>query len=392
MDDKRVGQALRDAPVPDEAAAAERGLRVVRAAFGGSEPDRPRPPRLRRLGLALLACTLVFILVLTPVGAEVRDFVEDVVEDEPDPARTLTRVPGGGEILVESAEGPWIVRADGSQRLLGEYEDATWSPQGLFIAVTDKNRITAVEPMGEPRWTVTRPERVHHPAWSPSGYRIAYRAGASLRVVAGDGTGDRLLARRAGRGAPVWKPGSTHVLTYLDAQGRARAVNTDTGAQLFATGPDPSRYALAWSVDSKRLAVVSPSQTLLFDDRGRRLGDMTRPAGARYTSAQFRPGTRRLTVVWRYVKGPRRGSSEVVIASQTRQRLLFSTFGALGDLQWAPDGGRVLISRPAADEWLFLSPSGRASALRAGDIAAQFAPGAIHPSFPDVSGWIQSAR
>ena len=188
MDDERIGKALRDAPVPDEEAAAERGLRVVRAAVGGEEPGRPRPPRLRRLGLALLASALVFVLVLTPVGAEVRDFVKDVVEDsEPDPARSLTRVPGGGELLVESDEGPWVVRADGSQRLLGDFEEATWSPHGLFVAVTDGGRLSAVDPLGNPRWTITRPTEITDPLWSPSGFRVAYRAGQQLRVVWGDG-------------------------------------------------------------------------------------------------------------------------------------------------------------------------------------------------------------
>src|SRR5687767_169291 len=174
MDEERLGKALRDAPVPDEAAAAERGLRVVRAAIGDGDPAPPQRPRLRRLGLALLASALIFVLVLTPVGADVRDFVKDVVDNEPDPARSLTRLPGGGELLVESGEGPWIVRADGSQRLLGDFEEATWSPHGLFVAVTKGGRLSAVDPLGNPRWTVTRPSPVASPRWSASGYRVAY--------------------------------------------------------------------------------------------------------------------------------------------------------------------------------------------------------------------------
>ena len=256
MDDERIGRALRDAPVPDEAGAEERGLRVVRAAVGGEAPGRPRPPRLRRLGLALLASALVFVLVLTPVGAEVRDFVKDVVEDEePDPARSLTRVPGGGELLVESDEGPWIVRADGSQRLLGDFEEATWSPHGLFVAVTDGGRLSAVDPLGNPRWTITRPAEITEPLWSPSGFRVAYRAGQQLRVVWGDGTGDRLLTRRAARPA-AWRPGSAHVLAYASPAGVIRAIDTDTGELLLIAKKAPGAPSgLEWSDDGSRLLV-----------------------------------------------------------------------------------------------------------------------------------------
>ena len=178
----------------------------------------PAPPRLRRLGLALLASALIFVLVLTPVGADVRDFVKDVVDDEPDPARSLTRVPGGGELLVESGEGPWIVRADGSQRLLGDFEEATWSPHGLFVAVTEGGRLSAVDPLGNPRWTVTRPTPVSRPALVALGLpgRLPSRRTASCRRRRRNG--DRLLTRGLPE-PPAWRPGSAHVLAYAIAGG-----------------------------------------------------------------------------------------------------------------------------------------------------------------------------
>jgi hypothetical protein len=323
MSDERIGRALRDAPVPDEAGAAERGLRVVRAAAGGDGPGRHRPPRLRRLGVALLASALVFVVVLTPVGADVRDFVKDVVEDsEPDPTRSLTRVPGGGELLVESDDGPWVVRADGSQRLLGDFSEATWSPHGLFVAVTDGGRLSAVDPAGNPRWTVTRSAMISAPRWSPSGFRVAYRAGQQLRVVAGDGTGDRLLTRRAA-GAPAWRPGAAHVLAYASPAGVLRAINTDTGEILLIAknAPEPP-LALAWSDDGTRLLAVMRDRIRVFSSAGRRL-HLIRPLRARaaFTAAAWEPGSHRIAYLQRYrgAAGPRTELVLVGSAAEPRQ-------------------------------------------------------------------------
>src|SRR6185437_7031143 len=105
----------------------------------------------------------------------------------------LTRLPGGGDLLVQSPHGPWLVHADGSRRLLGDYDQATWSPRGLFVAAAGGRQLTAVEPHGDPHWSISSPARISSPRWAPSGYRVAYLSGRSLRVVAGDGTGDRLL-------------------------------------------------------------------------------------------------------------------------------------------------------------------------------------------------------
>jgi hypothetical protein len=389
MADERIGQALRDAPVPDEAAAAERGLRVVRAAVGSVESGRPRPPRLRRLGLALIAAGVIFVLVLTPVGADVRDFVKDVVQnDEPNPASSLTRLPGGGELLVESSDGPWIVHADGSQRLLGDFDEATWSPRGLFIAVTDGGHLSAVDPLGNPRWTITRPARIRDPRWSPSGYRVAYRAGRTLRVVAGDGTGDRLLTREAA-GAPAWRPGREHVLAYASPTGVVRAVNTDTHKVLFiAKEMAQPPLMLAWSDDGQRLMVAAPDQIKVLDDTGRLLRVIgPRRAGATITAAAWEPGSHRLASLQRSsgAGGPR---TELVLARPGGpSRLLIAVPGRLVDVVWAPDGSRVLTGWRGADQWFFVPVTARAP-RSVTDIRSQFTPGHQGRAFPRIAGWI----
>src|SRR5918994_1298805 len=108
------------------------------------------------------------------------------------------------------ASGAWVVSANGSRRRLGDYDEATWSPQGLFVGASKRHQLAAVTPKGEGRWTLSRP-RVHYPRWSPSGFRIAYLSGSNLRLVAGDGTGDRRNDPAQGV-APAWRPRAEHVL------------------------------------------------------------------------------------------------------------------------------------------------------------------------------------
>ena len=392
-DEQRIREALRDAPVPDEAAAHERGLRVVSAALEQQPASRRRAPSIRRLGITLAAIGLLSGVVLSPVGAEVRDWVGDVVANNSAvSAPTLTDLPGGGELLVESEDGPWVVRGDGSQRLLGDYEQATWSPRGLFIAVTDGGRLSAVDPMGEPRWTVSQPTPVRDPRWSPSGFRVAYRAGPALRVVAGDGTEDQLIAANVSPVAPVWRPGAAHVLAYVTPDGRMHALDTDLDKVRFLTGPiGSSTISLSWSADGRRVFALSPEQLIIFDGQGNRVTSVARPASARFVAAQWEPHGQRLALLWRY--GHLRPRTELVIARPgPSQRLLFAAPGTLTDLIWSPGGERLLVSWQQADQWVFVPVDGSPEPQAVADISAQFAPGEPTPALPAISGWIQPQR
>ncbi len=91
--------------------------------------------------LAVAAGIAALVIGLSPAGAKVGDLVEQMGDavglGEEDAKPALRSLPAAGELLVESAQGPWIVRDDGSKRLLGDYDEATWSPRGLFVAVTE---------------------------------------------------------------------------------------------------------------------------------------------------------------------------------------------------------------------------------------------------------------
>jgi hypothetical protein len=398
VNEDRLRELLRDRPIPDQQAAEERGWRVARAAF--EERDRePGPSPYRRgarLVLALAgAVVAAAALALTPAGARVGDLIDDVIEpgrERTEPA--LTALPADGRLLVESAQGPWIVNPDGSKRLLGEYDQATWSPGGLFVAVTRGAELTAVvgnpaavgEPAGTVRWSLAADERVHDPAWAPSGFRVAYLSGDSLRIVAGDGTDDRRLDEGVADTPAVWKPSKRHLLTYVDRDRRVRLVNVDSGRQLWASG----RYAtdvksLAWSRDGGRLLVLTSSFYTVLDARGRTISK--RPIRGEADDAAFSPDGP-IALIRHSGSRTAAGLSEVVLVDEFGdERRLFSGPGRFADLTWSPDGRRLLFSWRDADQWLFVHPDGgKPDAVS--NITRQFNPGDDEEvPFPRVSGW-----
>jgi len=125
MNEGRLRTLLREEPISGAAEAERRGMELVARAYAERQPVR-QPLRPRRLAVALALAALLAALILSPAGAAVRHWVDDVFtagvrNSEP----ALTEIPGGGELLVQSQRGPWTVQADGSRRLLGDYREAT---------------------------------------------------------------------------------------------------------------------------------------------------------------------------------------------------------------------------------------------------------------------------
>ena len=250
MSEANVRNALLAVRVPDELEAQRRTWAVVRGAYSEREPaPSARPPaaaagRRRGAGRARPAA-------LSPPGRSVGGWIRDRVAGEEATEPALVRLPSAGRLLVLSEQGPWIVRPDGSKRLLGDYEDASFSPNALFVVATEGRRVVALEPDGDPRWTVTRPTPVADARWAPSpGFRVAYREGKTLRVVGGDGTGDRLLAEDVAPVAPAWRPGEGRtVLAYASTDGRVRVVE---GRRRAALDGRPRRDARAAPLVGRR--------------------------------------------------------------------------------------------------------------------------------------------
>jgi hypothetical protein len=198
---------------PGEQEAQERAWGVVRAAYEQREPVT-WPRRHARPLVAAAVAAAVVVAVLSPPGRSVVHSLRKAVGVE-QAEQGLFSLPAPGQLLVTSREGAWLVRSDGSKRLLGHFRDATFSPHGLFVAGTRANQLVVVDPKGEVRWTLARPSP-RFPVWTGTrtDTRIAYLSGGELHVVAGDGTGDRAVGA-ASPTAPSWQAGRKRVVLYF---------------------------------------------------------------------------------------------------------------------------------------------------------------------------------
>ena len=386
---ERVRQALRQMPVPDEAGAADRAWELVERAYDSRE--RVRWTRRHRGPLvALVAAGAIVVASLTPPGMAVVDRFRDAVGREPSqPA--LVELPAPGRLLVLAPEGPWVVHEDGSKRLLGNYADASWSPRGLFVVGTRGRQLVTLDPEnGKPRWSLSRTEPVSDPRWGGVGLdtRIAYRAGDTLHVVAGDGSPDAVVADGVAPLAPAWMPDS-HVLAYADATGRAHVIDTDTHRQVWRTDAVKAVRELAFYGD--RLVVTTASRVIVFR-RGRETPFVRVPAGhvlldstllqdGGVLYADYDPAADS-TALFRSdctVEGA------CLLMPDTR---VFEGPGRIGNLVTSPDLSWLAAGWPAADQFLFFKSAPRLGKVDAvSNVTAEFSPGGGSAAFPVILGW-----
>jgi dipeptidyl aminopeptidase/acylaminoacyl peptidase len=384
MSDRDVRDVLLGVPVPDELEAQRRGWTVVREAYATRDPV-PRGGRRLRLVVAVAVLAALVAAALSPPGRSVGGWIRDRVAGEEATEPALVRLPSGGLLLVVSEQGPWIVRHDGSKRLLGNYEDASFSPNALYVVATQGRRVVAVAPDGDVRWTVTRPTPVSDARWAPSpGYRVAYREGGTLRVVVGDGTGDRQLARRVAAIPPAWLPAEGRtVLAYADTSGRIRVVEADSGRQLWSADPGAAPEQLIWSDDARLLLVVTGGRRHpLYRADGRPAGRaLETPPGRDVLDAAFAPGSRAIAYS-AYDAGS--GRSSIVLGGEQIQQ----GEGRLEDVVFSPNGRWLLTGWPEADQLLFMRLPGVSGYVVVPDVRREFDPGGVGAiEFPRIVGW-----
>jgi hypothetical protein len=427
MSGDRLDRVLWDIAIPEPPEAEERGWQIVVAAFaernsGGEESrrselwgamtpttseGRSRRP-FSRLALGLSLATLLAALLLSPAGAAVRDWVDDAfTASAPRPEPTLARIPGGGRLLVQTGIGPLVVQPDGSRHLLGDYEGASWSPHGLFVAAVKDRTLSALETDGTPRWSVTAAQRVAAPRWSPSGERIAYRSGFDLRVIAGDGSEDRLLAGSTAAGTPpdagispayvppAWSPTDEDALAYVTGAGRLRMVDSENGAVLagapaldritWMDWADGGRKILEGSPEALRLRPVWPAGHPSRPAPGK-AHRLPVPPRATVVDAALAPQSPLVAASITYWRKHGTYSEVVVFRPGQRPRTLLSVPGSLGQVEWSPDGKRLLIAWPGANQWLFL-PLGRGTGRAIANISRAISPDGRPHSFPRIEGW-----
>jgi hypothetical protein len=364
-------RALREAPIPDEPAARARARATVLAAH---EDVSPRP-RTRASLIWVAAAALIAALVLTqrdsgPAKA-FEKIVRQVVEQpkKPKPVATSSlALPTRGRMLITDGDSTWLVERNGKRRRLGSWQDATWSPQGLFIAVTEANTLAAIQPAdGTVRWKLTGSRPVSLPRWAPGGRHIAYRSGDTLRIVYGNGLHDVQAGKQMAAVAPAWRPTDDHAVAWAATDGTVTVEDADTAKVLF-THKGAVVHQLAWSGDGRTLLIAGRRNGAIYDvATGRRTPLTTHDP---IVAAAF-GGTRLALAV------SAGDQTNVTIDGAT----VLHSPGRLRDLQWSPDGHWLLTGWAGADHWLAIKTTGQARESAVSAVRHRFGAG------ERVRGW-----
>jgi WD40 repeat protein len=344
-------RALHEAEPPDAGPARERARRTVLA----QAPARRRARRAAPLVWAVVAAVIAALVVsqrdsgpAQAVERLVRDIV-NVPRPTPTPASGLA-LPAPGRLLVRGSDGLFVVARDGRRTRLGRWDDATWSPAGLFVGATAGHTLAAVDPAdGRVRWRLRPGASVSLPRWAPDGKHIAYRAGNTLRIVYGNGTHDVPAGQTMAAVAPAWRPSEQHTVAWAAADGTVTIEDADT-AKVFRSYRGGAVHRLAWSGDGRRLLIARRHGGTIHDLT---TGDARRLELARgeelLTAAYAPDGNRLALAVYRD------GQTEI----RVRGQILRSVAGHVDDLEWSPDGRWLLAGWPAAGQWLIAHASGR---------------------------------
>lgn len=402
---EELERRLREVGAPDEAGALERGLEVVRAAHAGERrmPSRRRPAL--RAGFAAAVAALAAVLMLTPAGASVRDWIEDAVTVEEERIPPV-RLPADGSILTVNRDGAWVLGADGSRRRLGDYEQASFSPSSLNLAVVAGEQLMAVDPRGDLKWSISKPGRpIADPAWAPSALRIAYRAGSQLRIVEGDGSPDRLVSARVEAVPPAWRPyvpgePERDLLAYAGVDGAVRILDAVESGEGLGVPVEGAVRRLTW-LDDGRLVVATDRAIEVLGADGARLARIPQPPDRRVVDLEAEPGAARIALVRARADGGGQTSELVLVRLEPgaeRASTIFSGSGPIAGIAFAPDGEWLAVGWPEADSWLFERPVELEKLVERSEAAAaissQFSPpdAVREPGFPRVEEWVLPAE
>lgn len=370
---------LEHVEIPDEHEARLRSWEVVRAAFERREPARTA--RSWRPLVALVAAAALLAAVVSPPGRSVVDSLREAIGVEgAQPA--LFSLPAPGRLLVTGERGPWIVQPDGSRRLLGGYAEASWSPFGNFVVAARRNELAALEPDGDVRWRLARPD-ISLVRWGGTltDTRIAYLSGATLRVVAGNGERDRELARGVRAVPPAWQPGTGHVLAWVSAR-QVVVADADSGRVVTRFRAPEGIARLEWSSNGQRLLVQARRSLRVHAVDGSVRLDLLGRRAAPITHAAFAPGGTSLAFVQTAAGRSHLWVIPRLAPDASAARRVFAGAGTFGKLAWSPNGRWLLVAWHDADQWVFVRDGKTPRIAAVSNVSAQF-----DGSFPRIEGW-----
>lgn len=358
---------------------------------------QPRPARRTRWTahrpvVAVASIALVAILALGTVTAP-RQAVTRWLRDafgltaQPHTTRGLEGLPGGGRLLVETANGPWLLAADGSRRALGTYTGAAWSPHSLYVVAWRGAELAALNLSGARQWELIAPGAISAARWSPDGYRIAFLANGALDVVAGDSSGEHPLSNAAAPVPPAWQPrtGSAHRLTFVTSAGAIEQIAADTGASIWtAHPPEPARHLL-WSPGGDLLLVLGAHELSEYTSAGRLL-TRVRPGGATIESAAF-TSPRKFALVIHPAAGRPDSIELLSTGSNPAPKILYTGLEQLSDLDASPNHRWLIAASPSADQWIFIRIRSPARLLASTNITDAFRRPDTTATFPQLAGW-----
>jgi hypothetical protein len=364
-------------PAPREREAGDRGWQVVRAAFEERTPASRR--RDWRPFVVAAAAAAVVAAALSPPGHAVFGSLRDAVRGEKNAKPALFSLPTpASRLLVNSAEGAWVIQSDGSKRLLDGYREGSWSPHGLYVVAVHGDELRALEPNGDVHWSIGR-RGLAAPVWSNRGggdERIAYLSGSTLRVIGGDGRGDHVVAHKVARVAPAWRP-RTHVVAYANDAGKVVVRNANTLGVQWTAPAQQRPTALEWSSDGVYLLARGPSSITVFGQSGKQVLRPLGPGAAAVVDAAFMPGRHALAFVQHAPGRSVLWFDPRLLPEVTAARRVFAGAGRFNRIAWSPDGRWIVLSWASADQWLFIRSAAVRKVIPVSGITDAFGPAAV---------------
>jgi hypothetical protein len=226
--EQRLEAAFRGLPKPTR----EASVRARAGALAVLAPARTSS----RVELAIAVAAVAFALgagaaALAATGNLHVKLGSPTKPERPIPARLS--VPAGTHGIAVVAGGRlWLATMSGLRIEGLPVSSAELSPRALYAVVGIGSSLVALAPGGRRAWVHPTGGRVLGAAWSPDGLKIAYLVahpgGNELRMIEGDGSPDRVLARGVRPVMPSWRADSLAV-AYVDGRGRAASFDLRTG-------------------------------------------------------------------------------------------------------------------------------------------------------------------